>query len=202
MLSIEETIKKDPNRIHITYQPKHAIYRPRHCYATRARLSFSLKHEAEQTVHFDPLPSAFLQISIHHALNSTKSGPVEFDQSRYTVLFLPSLLCGRGLDLVRIEETSEVKQLVVELLFRVFVRHSPETTFSVAPWPETPVSINADLPCTVATRRIVANKPAFVVLGSLCSDLALQLCNDCQNRERLLTALVRTDETVGRAHVG
>lgn len=72
----------------------------------------------------------------------------------------------------------------------------------MAPWPKASVSIDADLPCMVATSGIVANEPSFVVLGSLRSDLALQLCNDCQNRERLLTTLVRADETVGSAHAG
>lgn len=78
MLSTEKIIKY-PNRILYHSNPSILYTDPRNCHATRARLPFFLKHEAEKTVHLDPLPSALLEITIHHALNGTKSGPVEFD---------------------------------------------------------------------------------------------------------------------------
>lgn len=148
------------------------------------------------------MPATFLQVPISDSLDRTEPRAVELDQSSQAVLLLASFLRRCSLGLVHVPEAGKVQKLAVHLLLGVLVRHPTETALGTPAGTETPVPVHADLPRAVATCGIVAGQPAFVVPGSLFSDLAFELCDDGQDREWFLAALVGTDDPVRRAHVG
>lgn len=160
------------------------------------------QHEAKQSVHINPLSSTFLQVAINNPLDSSESCSIPLYQSHYALLLLAtSLFLSNCLCLVHVPETGIIEKLVVQLLFRVLIPHATKAAFCAAARTETTVAIDAHLSRPVAAGRVVAHKPAFVVLGRLCTNLALKLSYDRKDRELFPTTLVWANQTVWCTHV-